>query len=137
MDKYFFMLANTSASFAGEPIKPEWVYCQWVHESNNFTSQLATENHNLGGLCQTQPNDSPQPDGNEYYMNFDDYEHYARYFGWYLTQFRENGIYNSQTIDDYITALKNGGYFGDDLDNYLTDCKRIYAENFFPETQNT
>lgn len=129
MNEYLYELAQTSAQIAGSPIRPEWIYCQWAHETGNFTSE-DSQYHNLGGLCQTTPNDTPQPDGNEYYMQFASYEDYADYFGKYLTYYAENGIYSSQTIDDYITALKNGGYFGDSLENYLTDCKAILNENF-------
>ncbi|HWR41833.1 hypothetical protein [Sporomusa sp.] len=63
-------------------------------------------------------------------MQFDSYEDYAEYFGKYLKYYEENGIYNSTCIDDYIVALKNGGYFGDSLENYLASVKQIYAENF-------
>lgn len=130
MSDYFYKLAQLAADIAGEPIKPEWIYCQWQHETGGFDSALAKEYHNLGGLTQSEPNDTPQPDGDYYYMQFGSFEDYARYFGKYLTLYEENGIYNSQTIDDYIIALKAGGYFGDSLENYLSSVKKIYAENF-------
>ena len=139
MNEYFFNLAKRSAELANSyseganNIKPEWIYCQWVHESGNFTSELCTQYHNLGGLTQTTPNDTPQPDGDYYYMQFDSYEAYAEYFGRYLRYYAEDGIYNAQSLDDYIAALKHGGYFGDDLNAYLADCKRIYAEEFGQE----
>jgi hypothetical protein len=130
MNEYFYNLAKTSARIVGEPIKPEWIYCQWVHESANFASELAQSNHNLGGLCQKTPNDTPQPDGNEYYINFATYEDYADYFGRYLRLYDGDGIYDCQSIDDYITVLHNGGYFTDSLENYLADVKSIYQTEF-------
>lgn len=130
INQYFFSIAQQTSQVAGPPIKPEWVYSQFAHETGGFTSALQASNHNLGGLCQTQANDSPQPDGDEYYMEFATFEDYAQYFGHYITLYADNGIMNSQTVDDYITALKNGGYFGDDLDTYLSDVKAIMVDNF-------
>ncbi len=131
VDEEFFRLAQVAAGVAGEPIRPEWVYCQWCHESAGFTSALAAANHNLSGLCQTEPNDTPQPDGDQYYMNFPTFEDFASYFGKYLGYYREDGIYDARTVDDYVTALKHGGYFGDSLENYLASVKR-FMEEYFP-----
>ncbi|SPF56660.1 glycoside hydrolase family 73 protein [Candidatus Desulfosporosinus infrequens] len=137
MDGKFYDLAVLATeSAAGEGIKnidPRWVYSQWQHESDHFTSQLAVENHNLGGLTQIDPNDSPQPDGNYYYINFASDEEYAVYFGRYLRYFLDSGIDQASTLTEYIIALKNspsGAYFGDSLENYLADCQKIYNENF-------
>jgi len=136
IDESFWNLAQRSAEIAGYPIKPEWIYCQWVHESTNretgepFKSRLSIENHNLGGVTQCEPNDSPQPDGDYFYINFPDFEAYAEYFGRYLIKYRVDGIFDSSCIEDYICALKHGGYFGDSLINYVNDCKRILAEDF-------
>ena len=130
MNQYFYDLAKRAAGIAGEPIQAEWIYCQWAHETGGFDSALSLEYYNLGGLTQTTPNDTPQPDGDCYYMQFDSYEAYADYFGRYLRYYQENGIYNAQSIDDYIVALKDGGYFGDSLENYLSSVKRIYSGEF-------
>jgi len=130
MNEYFYGLAKVSAEIAGEPIKAEWIYSQWAHETNEFASDLTEEYHNLGGLTQVEPNDTPQPDGSCYYMQFGSYEDYADYFGKYLQYYRDNGIFDAQSIDDYITALKNGDYFGDTLENYLSDVKNILMTTF-------
>ena len=133
MNKYFYDLAERAATVAAERglmVDPKWIYCQWAHETGGFDSDLANEYHNLGGLTQIQENDTPQPDGLCYYMQFDSFESYADYFGKYLTYYQENGIYDAQTLEDYIVSLKNGGYFGDNLSNYLSDCQRIYGECF-------
>jgi hypothetical protein len=134
MDKYFYDLAKQAAAIAnegfGDIIKPEWIYCQWCHETGGFDSKLAIEYHNLGGLTQVTPNDTPQPDGDYYYKQFDSYEAYAEYFGKYLRYYEEDGLYDATCIDDYIVALKHGGYFGDTLENYLSSVKGIYAANF-------
>ena len=130
MNAYFYELAKRSAEIAGEPIKAEWIYSQWAHETGEFTSELCMQYHNLGGLCQTTPNDLPQPDGDLWYMEFDSFEAYAEYFGRYLRLYDENGIYNSQNLADYVVALKNGGYFGDSLENYLAGTHAVYAAEF-------
>lgn len=130
MNEYFYALAKRAAEIAGETIQPEWIYCQWAHETGNFTSDMCTEYHNLGGLTQTEPNDTPQPDGDYYYMQFDSFEDYAEYFGKYLRYYRENGIYEAQDLDGYVKALKDGGYFGDSLENYLAGTHAVYEECF-------
>jgi hypothetical protein len=137
INDYFYELAKAAAEAAASKgitnIDPEWIYAQWVHESDNFTSQLAVENKNLGGLTQTTPNDSPQPDGAYWYTIFDSYEYYADYFGRYLRYFLDSNIDQATTLEEYITSLKNspsGAYFGDSLENYITDCVRILNENF-------
>lgn len=133
MNEYFWQLAQRAAAVAAERglnVDPRWIYAQWVHETGNFSSELSDQYHNLGGLTQTEPNDTPQPDGANYYMQFDSYEDYADYFGKYLTFYQEDGIYDARTMEDYVTALKHGGYFGDSLENYLSDCQGIYDECF-------
>lgn len=133
INQYFYDLAIRATKAAADKgltnIDPNWIYAQWVHESTNFTSELAVDNHNLGGVTQSDPNDTPQPDGGCYYINFDSYESYADYFGHYLHGFVDGGVDQATTLGEYITALKlspSGEYFGDDLDTYLADCQRIY-----------
>lgn len=137
INDYFYNLAQSAVESAASKgitnIDPKWVYSQWVHESDNFTSQLALENRNLGGLTQTTPNDSPQPDGSFWYIIFDSYEDYADYFGKYLRYFTDSGIDQATTMIEYIEALKNspsGAYFGDSLENYIAGCEYRYNEAF-------
>jgi len=137
LNEYFYGLAQRAAQAATDKglinIDHRWIYVQWVHESDNFTSTLAVDNHNLGGVTQSEPNDTPQPDGGNYYINFPSCEDYADYFGHYLHGFIDGGIDQATTLEQYIVALKNspsGEYFGDSLENYLTDCQRIYDETF-------
>lgn len=130
MNDYFYKLAKRAAEIAnsyaeGEPIKPEYVYAQWYHETGGFTSAMCVEFHNLGGLTQVAQNDTLQPDGNCYYMQFATFEDYAEYFGKYLHYYDENGIYESKNADDYVKALKDGGYFGDTLENYLAGVHSV------------
>lgn len=112
-----------------ENIQQEWIYGQFMHESDGFTSKLAIENKNLGGLTQVEDNgdENRQPDGNYWYMIFDSYEEYASYFGRYLRFFQDgSGVQNASTVEEYVTALKDspsGEYFGDTLENYIAGVK--------------
>lgn len=130
MNAYFYELAKRSAEIAGEPIKAEWIYSQWAHETGEFASELCMQYHNLGGLCQTTPNDLPQPDGALWYMEFHSFESYAEYFGRYLRLYAPDGIYNCCNLEDYVVALKRGGYFGDTLENYLAGTYAVLNSEF-------
>lgn len=123
--KYFEKLANISSIIAGFKIRPEWLYAQWAHETNDFSSYLCRRHFNLGGLTQLTPNDLPQPDGSCYYMDFDSYEDFAVYFGTYIRLYEEDGIAQATTLLEYCQALKNGGYFGDSVENYVRGCERF------------
>jgi len=113
------------------------LYAQWSHESTDiredsptrgqpFMSELAQDNCNYGGVTQEEPNDSPQPDGQYYYMYFGSPEAYAIYFGRYLRYYPGP----KRTIEEYATVLKDGGYFGDTLENYISGVSRAYEEAF-------
>jgi len=137
VNEYVFCLAERAAEIAGTPIKAEWIYCQWAHETGQFTSELMQSNHNLGGLCQVEKNDSSQPDGDQYYIHFPSYEACAEYFGYYLRNYREDGIYGAETLADYVRALKHGGYFGDTMENYLAGTNMVFEECFSAEHEVT
>jgi len=135
MNEYFFGIAEIAVKAARERdinnLDPKWLYCQFAHETAGFTSELMQCNHNLGGLCQLEPNDTPQPDGDQYYMNFPSFEDYGRYFGHYLNGYKDANIDKAATLEEYIAALKNspsGSYFGDSLENYIAGCQSAYNE---------
>lgn len=128
INHYYFALAQRASAISGLPA--EWIYSQWVHETGNFTSELCIRYNNLGGITQETPNDIPQPDGTLWYMQFATPEAYADYFGRYLRLYAENGIFGAQTIEEYAAALKDGGYFGDSLDNYVAGMTAAYQEAF-------
>ena len=109
-------------------IDPKILYAQFAHETANFTSELCLQYNNLAGVTQTQENDLPQPDGSFYYMKFDDLSAWARYFGKFIRLF--DGATEAQTIEEYATALKNEGYFGDTLENYIDGMTAAYNDAF-------
>ena len=139
VNDYFWQLAQRAASAATEKglgnIDARWIYAQWVHESDNFTSKLFLENKNSGGLTQEEDNgeENHQPDGGYWYKVFETYEDYADFFGHYLRYFIDGGVDQATTLVEYVEALKrspSGAYFGDDLDNYIVNCELRYNTAF-------
>lgn len=117
----------------GESLSPTFVYAQMAHETGGFKSELATKYHNYGGVTQTTPNGLDQPDGSNYYMNFGSDEDFADYFADYLYKYKEDGVFNAHDTRSYATALKNGGYFGDDVENYVAGMNNFIGTNSIGE----
>ena len=102
------------------------VYGQWAHESNNFTSRLALENLNLGGLTQTAPNgeDNKQPDGANYYKKYNSIQEYAEdYIKSFVDYYDYDGS-NIKTASDWANILKANGYYTDDAGRYAAGIER-------------
>nr|DAR86800.1 MAG TPA: Mannosyl-glycoprotein endo-beta-N-acetylglucosaminidase [Caudoviricetes sp.] len=97
-------------------VNPMLIYGQWYHESGGFTSRLARENMNLGGITQVEPNgeENKQPDGGNYYMQFSSIRSYADYFGRVWGKY----IKGAQNSADYAHRLKEEGYYGADESEY-------------------
>lgn len=96
------------------------IYAQWYHESGGFSSRLARENFNFGGMTQVEPTGDPsdkQPDGGNYYMHFANPEEWAEYYSWYIN--RCDGCAGCSDPVSFANALKSNGYFGDSVDNYV------------------
>ena len=112
-------------------IPADLIYGQLYHESGGFNSQLSRENNNFAGLTQEEPNgeDNKQPDGGNYYRKFDSPEQFADSFANYLLRYKEDGILDAQTPEEYAAALKHGGYYTDSVDNYVAGIKSG-MENF-------
>ena len=134
LNELYWEAAKESARISG--LNAEFIYSQWVHETNGFTSDLCVEYNNLGGVTQTSVNNTPQPDGQYYYMQFESVDEYAEYFGRYLRLYEENGIYDATDIESYAAALKDGGYFGDTLENYVAGMTAAYNDAFKSESNN-
>ena len=126
MVERYWRAAQVAGGIAG--IDPKILYAQWAHETGGFTSSLCLEYNNLAGVTQVEPNDLPQPDGSFYYMKFDSLDSWARYFGKFIRLF--DGAAEATTIEEYATALKNEGYFGDSLENYIAGMTAAYEEAF-------
>ena len=109
-------------------IPADYIYRQWAHESGNFESRLAKENNNFGGLTQTTPNgeDNKQPDGGNYYRQYDNMHEYAES---YVNDFinRYDGKENIKSMEDFVNFLYDNGYFTADPADYLASMQGIDA----------
>lgn len=113
-------LANWVAPKTG--IDAKLVFAQWYHESGGFSSQLARENYNFGGVTQNEPTGDPkdkQPDGGNYYMHFGNEEEWAEYYAYYCNKCNEPSLSGSTDVTDFATRLKKNGYFGASIDEYV------------------
>ena len=96
-------------------IDPAILYGQWYHETKGFTSDLAVNDNNIGGLTQTEARAGyHQPDGSLYYMSFGSYKEFADYYK------RVWGPYikGSKSAEEFTRRLKNEGYYGDTYERY-------------------
>ena len=108
----------------GIPAQLVWAQMAW--ETGDFSSGLSVEDHNYGGIKRN--------DGSGEYRHFDSDEDYIDYASKNLNAYKENGIGNARTIDEFAAALKDGGYFTDDLDHYTNGLKAKLADNGLPES---
>jgi len=107
-------------------IPAQFVWAQMAWETGDFSSGLSVEDHNYGGIKRN--------DGSGEYRHFDSDEDYIDYASKNLNAYKENGIGNARTIDEFAAALKDGGYFTDDLGHYTEGLKSKLAANGLPES---
>lgn len=120
-------------------LNAEFVIRQWAHESANFTSRLARENNNLGGVTQTTPNgdENKQPDGTCWYCVFSNVKEYASYYVNSVINHYE-GKEEAKTLEGFVHFLKTNGYFGDSEENYLNGLKGVSLDGIVePTVKNT
>lgn len=124
-------IALTASQESGLPA--DWLWAQIAHESALGESTLAKEDHNYGGMtipCKYASGGAGgQPDGNGVYAHFDSDEMYAKSYGHYLTLYKDNGIFDAKTLDDFVLALKKGGYMGADPYEYINNMKSLLGSN--------
>lgn len=106
-------------------IDANFIYAGWAHETNGFTSTVFKTLNNFGGLKQfrkqpkwTTPEMLVSSEGDPY-QAFESHKDYQMYFSYYITLYGENGIFEANTVEKYAQALKNGGYYGDTVENYI------------------
>ena len=110
----------------GKSIPPEWIWAQLALESGHFSSALAVEDHNYGGIKAYNgakiAGISPEGD---YYRHFDSDEEYAQFAASNYDAYAPDGIYNGKTVQEFAAALKHGGYFGSSLESYTATLMGI------------
>jgi hypothetical protein len=89
-------------------VDPSIIYSQWAHETGNFTNRGAQSLNNLAGI---------RMPGSTEYRHFGSLGEFGNYYA-NLIQRRYPGAVGAQSVDQYATALKAGGYFEDSLSNY-------------------
>lgn len=99
-------IATAIAQNTGLPAN--FIWAQLSHESDGGNSKLAREDHNYGGV---KGNDGE-------YLHFDNDQEFVDYMSNYYPKYREDGIYDAQTADQFAEALQHGGYFTADLGEY-------------------
>lgn len=99
-------IATAIAQNTGLPAN--FIWAQLSHESDGGNSKLAREDHNYGGV---KGNDGE-------YLHFDNDQQFIDYMSDYYPKYREDGIYDAQTADQFAEALQHGGYFTADLGEY-------------------
>ena len=99
-------IATAIAQNTGLPAN--FIWAQLSHESDGGNSKLAREDHNYGGV---KSNDGE-------YLHFDNDQQFIDYMSNYYPKYREDGIYDAQTADQFAEALQHGGYFTADLGEY-------------------
>ncbi|WP_415942613.1 DEAD/DEAH box helicase family protein [Mitsuokella multacida] len=99
-------IATAIAQNTGLPAN--FIWAQLSHESDGGNSKLAREDHNYGGVKGT--------DGE--YLHFDNDQQFIDYMSNCYPKYREDGIYDAQTADQFAEALQHGGYFTADLGEY-------------------
>ena len=99
-------IATAIAQNTGLPTN--FIWAQLSHESDGGNSKLAREDHNYGGV---KGNDGE-------YLHFDNDQQFIDYMSNYYPKYREDGIYDAQTADQFAEALQHGGYFTADLGEY-------------------
>ena len=99
-------IATAIAQNTGLPAN--FIWAQLSHESDGGNSKLAREDHNYGGV---KGNDGE-------YLHFDNDQQFIDYMSKYYPKYRDDGIYDAQTADQFAEALQHGGYFTADLGEY-------------------
>nr|DAE98820.1 MAG TPA: Type I restriction enzyme Methylase [Caudoviricetes sp.] len=99
-------IATAIAQNTGLPA--DFIWAQLSHESDGGNSKLAREDHNYGGV---KGNDGE-------YLHFDNDQQFIDYMSDYYPKYREDGIYDAKTADQFAEALQHGGYFTAGIDEY-------------------
>lgn len=99
-------IATAIAQNTGLPAN--FIWAQLSHESDGGNSKLAREDHNYGGV---KGNDGE-------YLHFDNDQQFIDYMSDYYPKYREDGIYDAKTADQFAEALQHGGYFTAGIDEY-------------------
>ena len=120
-------LANQIGELSGCNKRLCWA--QMYHETDAFGSELLMSgSHNYAGVKRTnasQKSAGMSPEGNEYRW-FDSDSDYAQYQGGsnLKAYARLDGLGSANTASEFAQCLQHGGYFTDNIDNYIAGLVR-------------
>lgn len=108
----------------GKDLRADWIWAQMAQECGpNMDSENAIVNHNYAGMGF---------DGHDY-THYDTDEEFAADYAKTLNAYAEDGLFEAKSIDEYAAALKHGGYFGADLNEYINGMKgNLYGAHSAP-----
>lgn len=110
--------AEKVESLSGIPA--DIIYAHWCHESGNFSSRLAREDFNLGGLTTTQDQGYPEnKHGNVWFKHYNSVPEYADHF--------YNGFLN------LYRKPENGGWELEKIKDTETYTRMLYANKYCPD----
>ena len=126
-------VANMISKKTGLPA--EWIWAQMMLETGRFdpSNPLVTEDHNYAGIkaygdAKQSRTLSPASEGSTPYRHFDSDEEYAEYQASNLKAYADDGIFAARNVDEFAEALKRGGYFGGDLEDYKANLRSLVKE---------
>jgi hypothetical protein len=90
-------------------VNPRLIFEQWAHETGGFTSRLAREQFNLGGMKNI---------GGIGYRDFSSVDEFAQAYEHLISRGRFSGLRTAQTEQEWAQALKAGRYMEDTPQNY-------------------
>jgi hypothetical protein len=114
--------------FKGTEYEPYtwWIISQARHETANFTSNVYLANNNPMGMKVPSvrkflgTTGTKAPDGGYYAKYINDTQGFQDFLVWLRARKFPTGL---QTVEQYVQAMKDKGYFGDSTDNYLRGVK--------------
>lgn len=138
--------AEAASKAYGVKVDPGLIYAQWAQEAGssfNASPNLNGEGHNLGGLSAPVPDwlaskgaktGSAHAEGDGSYIYFPNYKTFAEAYisGYYkaVPEALKAGSKSGESdadVTQFVTVLKQHGYFTADVSTYATNVKSLYA----------
>lgn len=98
-------------------VNPRLIFEQWAHETGGFTSRLAREQLNLGGMKTVTGA----------YREFSSVDEFAQAYERLISRGRFSGLRTAQTEQEWAQALKAGHYMEDTPQNYARGMEHARA----------
>lgn len=130
-EKAVEVIVNTFKSLGYDKNTIKLIVAQWMHESGqSLASYLAITNNNFGGMRSAYGRKNYQigVDATNYGI-YACIEDYVKDMAEYRKNWKCKSTYKN--VDEYVTELKNNGYFEDEYLTYFKSMTSIYNNNPF------